>query len=278
MLMGGGIVSQGTGGSGRAAFLAVLVFLGGCATRGDLRELRYEVRSLGARQDSAFQALLRTVEGANGEALDSVAELAALLFELRGEVNNRLLAIQDQQLIMGELVGQSQHSLALMTEELNRQRQQIERVYWQQSADTSGAVAEGGGEPSETTLPPDPDEEAYESVRALIDRGSYSLARSGFEQFLEEYPNSPFAAGAYLHLAELKAQDDEVEDAIGTYLAIPALFPEAEEVPRALYQAGLLCISIDDFSRAREYLEWLLESYPDSRLAPQARERLEKIP
>lgn len=275
MLRGGGIVSQRIGGSGRAVLLAALVFLGGCATRGDLRELRYEVRLLGARQDSAFQALLRTVERANGQALDSVAEL---LFELRGEVSNRLLAIQDQQLIMGELVGQSQHSLALMTEELNRQRQQIERVSRQQPADTSGAVAEEGGEPSETTLSPDPDEEAYEAVRALIDRASYSLARSGFEQFLEEYPNSPFAAGAYLHLAELKAQDGEVEEAIETYLVILDLFPEAEEAPRALYQAGLLCISIEDFGRAREYLEWLLESYPHYRLTPQARERLEEIP
>lgn len=272
-------MSHGIGRSGRAVLLAAVVVLGGCATRGDLRELQYEVRSLAVRQDSAFQALRRIVERSGDEALDSVAEVAALLFDLRGEVNNRLLAIQDQQLIMGELVGQSQHSIALMTEQLNAQRREIALVSRQQPADTAAAAAEEEDrEPSEAQ-PPDPAEDAYNMVVALLERGSVTVARSGFEQFLEEYPNSDFAAGAYLHLAEIMAlQDDEVEDAITTYRMIPDLFPDAPEVPQALFQAGLLCSSIEDYERARGYLEWLLESYPDHRLVPQARERLEEIP
>ena len=264
---------------GRAALLAAVVAPGGCATSGDLRELQYDIRLLAVRQDSAFQALRRMVERSNDEALDSVAEVTALLFELRGEVNNRLLAIQDQQLIMGELVGQSQHSLALMTEQLNAQRVELERVSRRQPADTTGAVADEGDEPAEGAQPSDPDEDAYNAVLELVDRGNMGLARSGFEQFLELYPNSRLAAGAYLHLAELKSlQAEEIEDAITTYRMIPDLFPDAPQVPQALFQAGLLCASIEDFERARGYLEWLVESYPDHRLVPQARERLEEIP
>ena len=270
-------MSHWIGRSGRAVVLVVAVVLGGCATRGDLRELQYEVRSLAVRQDSAFRALQRIVERSDGAALDSVAAVAALLFDLRGEVNNRLLAIQDQQLIMGELVGQSQHSIALMTEQLNAQRREIALVSRQQPADTTAAAAEDE-EPSEVQ-PPDPAEDAYNTVLALLERGSVSVARRGFEQFREEYPNSEFAAGAYLHLAEIMAlQDDEIEDAITTYRMIPDLFPDAPEVPQALFQAGLLCASIEDYERARGYLEWLVESFPDHRLVPQARERLEEIP
>ncbi len=262
----------------RTAWLVAAVVLSGCATSSDVRVLERELRSLAARQDSAFQALSRTLDRTTDEALDSVSELAVLLLDLRGEVANRLTAIQDQQLIMGELVGQSQHSLALMTEELNAQRLRMESVTRRQPGDTTAAVPEQGGESSEASLMPDPDEEAYETVRELVDRGSYSLARSGFEQFLQEYPNSVYAPGAYIHLAELKAQDDEVEDAIETYLIIPDLFPDSDEVPRALLQAGLLCIDVEDFARAREYLESLVESYPDHRLADPARERLDEIP
>ena len=271
-------MSHRIGRSGQAVLVAAVVVLGGCATRGDLRQLQYEVRSLAVRQDSAFQALQRIVERSNGEALDSVAELAELLFELRGDFNNRLLDIQNQQLIMGELVGQSQHSIALMTEQLNAQRREIERVSRQQPADTTAADPEDDEESSDTQRP-DPAEDAYNAVVALLERGSVSVARSGFEQFLEEYPNSEFAAGAYLHLAEIMAlQDDQIEDAITTYRLIPDLFPDAPEVPQALFQAGLLCASIEDFERARGYLEWLVESYPDHRLVPQATERLEEIP
>ena len=261
----------------RVAVLALSGALAGCATSGDLQDLQYELRLLTARQDSAMAALMRSVDRANAEALDSVAELAQTLFDMRGEVNNRLLAIQNQQLVMGELVGQSQYSLAQMTEELNAQRRQIALVSRPPPADTVEGVEDAGEDTPETQFS-DPDEDAYQALVEMVERGLSGTARRGFETFLEEYPNSDFAPGAYLHLAELKALEDELDEAIDTYLLIPDLFPEAEEVPRALFQAGLLCIAIDDDARAREYLQRLVDSYPDHALTPRARERLEEIP
>ncbi len=275
---GGGVVSNRIGRIRGVAVLVLSGALAGCATSGDLQDLQYELRLLTARQDSAMAALMRSVDRANGEALDSVAELAQMLFDMRGEVNNRLLAIQNQQLVMGELVGQSQYSLAQMTEELNAQRRQIALVSRPAPADTLQAEEqEAADDPPETQFS-DPDADAYQALVEMLDRGLSGTARRGFETFLEEYPNSDFAPGAHLHLAELKALEDELDEAIDTYLLIPDLFPEAEEVPRALFQAGLLCIAIDDDARAREYLQRLVDSYPDHALTPRARERLEEIP
>ena len=124
-----------------AALLAPAL-MGGCATRGDLRELHYELRELAVRQDSAFAAMQRALAAGGAEAVDSVGRIADQLFDLRGELNNRLQGIQQQQLVMGELVGQSQHSLALMTEELNRQRLQIDEVSRRQPGGFDGG---GGG-------------------------------------------------------------------------------------------------------------------------------------
>lgn len=275
---GGGVVSNRFGRIRGVAFLVLAGALAGCATSGDLQDLQYELRRLTARQDSAMAALMRSVDRANGHALDSVAELAQMLFDMRGEVNNRLLAIQNQQLVMGELVGQSQYSLAQMTEELNAQRRQIALVSRPAPVDTLEGEAQEAADDSPETQFSDPDEDAYQALVEMLDRGLSGTARRGFETFLEEYPNSDFAPGAYLHLAELKALEDELDEAIDTYLLIPDLFPEAEEVPRALFQAGLLCIAIDDDARAREYLQRLVDSYPDHALTPRARERLEEIP
>lgn len=271
-------MSHTIGRCARAAVLALSGVLAGCATSGDLQDLQYEVRLLAARQDSAMAALMRSVNRANGEALDSVAELAQMLFDMRGEVNNRLLAIQDQQLLMGELVGQSQYSLAQMTEELNAQRRQIALVSRPAPADTlEGEEPDAPDDPPETQFA-DPAEDAYQALVEMLERGLSGTAHRGFETFLEEYPNSDYAPGAYLHLAELRALEDELDEAIDTYLLIPDLFPEAEEVPRALFQAGLLCIAVDDNARAREYLQRLVDSYPDHTLTPRAQERLEEIP
>lgn len=263
--------------SGRVAGLVLSVVLAGCATSGDVQDLQYEVRLLAARQDSAIAALMRSVDRANGEALDSVARVAEMLFQLRGDVNNRLIAIQNQQLVMGELVGQSQYSLAQMTEELNAQRRQIELVSRPAPADTVEGGEDAEEEPSDAQYS-DPDEEAFAAIVQALDMGLTGSARRALETFLEEYPNSDYAPAAYLHLAEMLALDDELDEAIDAYLTIPDLFPEAGEVPRALFQAGLLCIAVDDHARAREYLQRLIDSYPDHPLTPRAQERLEAIP
>ena len=83
---------------------------------------------------------------------------------------------------------------------------------------------------------------------------------------------------AYLHLGELRSQDDELEVAVDLYLKIPELFPTAEEVQDALYRAGLLCIELEDYARARQFLERVVNTYPEHRNAELARSRLEDIP
>ncbi len=250
-----------------------------CATRGDVREIRQEMRYLSARQDSAFRALLGAVEQANREALDSVAALSETLFAFRGDVSNRLHDIQNQQLLIGELVGQGQHSLALMSEELEAQRLQIERASFGTPGDTLevGEEEETSDEPSAAVID-DSAEELYNQARDMfLERGSPTGARRALQRLLGEFPDAEIAPAAYLLLAEVMSVDDEVAEAIETYLLIPDLFPEAEEVPRALFGAGLLCISLGRDDEAREYLRWMLDSYPDHTLAPQAQERLEQI-
>ena len=238
------------------------------------------MRYLSARQDSAFRAVLRAMDQANREAMDSVAALSETLFEFRGDVSNRLHGIQNQQLLIGELVGQSQHSLSLMSEELEEQRRQIERVSFGTPGDTleAGQEEEAGDEAAGAAID-DTAEELYNQAREMfMERGSTTGARRALQRLLSEHPDAEVAPAAHLLLAEVMSVDGEVAEAVERYLLIPDLFPEAEEVPRALFGAGLLCISLGREDDAREYLRWMLDSYPDDPLAPRARERLEQIP
>ncbi len=263
-----------------AAGIAVLLSASACATRGDLRELHQEMRYLSARQDSAFRAMLRVVERVNGQAMDSVSALAETLFELRGDVTNRLHDIQKQQLVIGELVGQSQRSLALMSEELEQQSRQIERAsLGMAAADTLDPASADDSANDDPAVGRDTAGDLYEQAREMfLERGSPTGARRALQRLLSEFPDSEVAPAAYLLLAEVLSVDDQAEEAIETYLMIPDLFPDADEVPRALFGAGLLCVSLDRNDEAREYLRWMLDSYPDHPLAPQAQERLAQIP
>lgn len=252
--------------------------LAACATKSDFRNLESEVRTLAARQDTATLAL-RRVERVNRAVLDSVGALSQSVFEFRGDVSNRLLAIQDQLLLLGELVGQSQRSLANMREELIAQREQLEERLRARGApgDTLEVV---GGEVGDQDVVGggDADDEAFASVLQALDRGNLTTARRRFEQFISMYPNSELAASAHLHLGELLSGEERLEEAVATYLEVPRLFPTAEEVPDALYRAGVLSIELNDFEQARELLERLVNTYPGHRFVEQARERLQGIP
>ena len=56
------------------------------------------------------------------------------------------------------------------------------------------------------------------------------------------------------------------------------MFPTSDRIPAALYRAGVLCIELEDYDRAREYLERVINTYPDDRFAEQALEKLDEIP
>lgn len=246
--------------------------LAACATKTDFRNLESEVRALAARQDTATLALQR-VQRVNRAVIDSVGALSESLFEFRGDVSNRLLSIQDQLLLLGELVGQSQRSLATMREELIAQRQQLEdRLSARgEPGDTLEVV---GGEAGEQ----DAADVAFASLQTELDRGNLNTARRGFERFISMYPNSEFAPSAHLHLGELLSGEERLEEAVAMYLEVPRLFPTAEEVPDALYRAGVLSIELNDFEQARQLLERLVNTYPGHRYVEQARERLQGIP
>lgn len=252
--------------------------LAACATKSDFRILESEVRALAARQDTATLALQR-VQRVNRAVLDSMGVLSESVFEFRGDVSNRLLAIQDQLLLLGELVGQSQRSLANMREELIAQREQLEERL--RARGTPGDTLEVvGGEvgDEEVVGGGDAADEAFASVLQALDRGNLTTARRRFEQFISMYPNSEFAPSAHLHLGELLSGEERLEEAVATYLEVPRLFPTAAEVPDALYRAGVLSIELNDFEQARQLLERLVNTYPGHRFVEQARERLQGIP
>ena len=265
--------------AGRVGVLAAGVFLGACATKRDLEYIQMEVRALGVRQDSALQALTRSVHETNRVTMDSIEALSEFLFDMRGDVSNRLMAMQDQQLIVGEILGQSQRSLAAMREELNSQQQRFAEQLAARAPE--GDSAEGGGSQADQATPAGNDDRAediYNTGVRQSNRGNYTAARRAFEGFLEEYPNHDLAPSAYLHLGALVSQGDELEEAVDFYLKVPELFPTAEEVPDALYRAGLLCIELEDDTRARQFLERVVNTYPEHRNAELARSRLEDIP
>lgn len=229
----------------------------GCVMKSDVENLQAQIRDLQVRQDSMYQRLARL-----GLAVrDSIADQSEAFYQLRGDITSTMVEIQDQLITLQELTGQSQRNLAGLRDQLESQRRTL-----MDPGEGSG-VQPGGGEATEL----------YNAAVTQFNRGSFQTARQGFERFLETYPNHRLAPDAQFYLADILVQEERLEEAMDAFLRIGELWPTSSKVPDALYRLALLELEMGNESRARTYLERVVNSYPDAPVSMLARERLEEI-
>jgi tol-pal system protein YbgF len=117
----------------------------------------------------------------------------------------------------------------------------------------------------------------FDTALTQFQRGQHTTARRAFQDFLRSYPDHALAPDAHYYLALILVQEGQLREAIQGFLEIPQLFPTAEKVPEALYQVGVAYIDLDELDDARVYLQRVVNTYPDTEAADQARERLAEI-
>ncbi len=246
-------------GGGVCLFLlfALLIPLTGCATKADVRDLRGEIRELSQRQEALMREL-RAEQRAQG---DSIGVLSERSRQHQLQLSRQLRDMEDQLIRVQELAGLSQQELAALRDQMDRRSQQ--ELFGPAGAGDVG----GSGEAREI----------YEEAMTQYRRGSLTAARFGLEDVVESFPNHPLTPSARYFLADIMAQQDELEAAVEAFLRIPEFHPDAERVPYALYRVGLLHQELGNRGEAREFLERVVNTWPDSDVADMARRALQEL-
>ncbi|NJD20852.1 MAG: tol-pal system protein YbgF [Gemmatimonadetes bacterium] len=245
--------------------LAAAASLGGCATKGDLRNLRLEIRSLAARQDSLFSELRRDTRSAQ----DTLRETSLQLFDFRGDIARQLAAINESLTRLEALTGENQRGISGVRDQMANLRRAAGSQPAAEGA-PPGGVQEAGGAGSDA-------ESIYNAAVAQFNRGSLATARSAFQQFLQAFPSHRLAPDAHFYLADILVQEDRLEDALDAFQEIPELFPTASKVPDAMYRSALLQIELGQGDAARATLARVINTYPGSGVATLARDKLREI-
>lgn len=241
----------------------------GCATKGDLRDVRDQIETLAEQQGRVLDEL----SGMSTAVQDTLRGQTDALFESRGDINRRLQALEQEILTIQELLRMNQQSLTTIRDYLESGGT---RVPSPRRTDTEPgqvmATPITPAAPSSTGA-----EEMYNAAVTQFNRGANSTARVAFQQFLQQYPNDPLAPKAQFYLADILVQEDHPAEAIQAFLRIPEFYASSEEVPRAWYRVGVLYIQLDRLDDARVYLNRVVNTYPDSEEAKEARQRLAEI-
>lgn len=241
----------------RLPILALLVplFAAGCATKRDLRDLRTEMQQVSAQQE----ALIRELQRQNAAILDT---LAAQDVRLRGDLTNQLVQIERQLVQVQELTGQGQQALA----ELRRSVQEREAAI-RASMQTPDATAAPAGNP----------DELFATASDALQRGSYTTARAGFEEFVRGFPRDPRAAEAQLRVGETYERTRNADQALAAYSRVLELYPDSPNAATALLRAARIEAQRGNVERARAMLNQITTAYPRSEEAGEARAELRRL-
>jgi TolA-binding protein len=172
----------------RIVVLAALVApAAGCATKGDVRDLRDEIIMMQVRQDSLF----RVMQMQTRMLLDTVRVSFDLQQNVRGDIGYQITQLLQRLVTVEELLSQQQVQFA----EFRQRSEQILRA---------GAAAQGGGFAAAAAAGASGEDARtyYELGMQKLAEGSYATARMAFEGLLREFAGDPMAAAAQFQLAE----------------------------------------------------------------------------
>ena len=244
--------------------MAAAVTLESCATKGHLRDLQTEIRSLGVRQDTLLAQL--RIQALSTQ--DSVRTLSDQIFDFRGEITRQLRDIGRSLATIEALSGQNQRAIAGVRDQMANQRRPEPRQ--PRPADDSTRVLVPGGSAG------DP-EALYRTAVDQMGRGSLNTARAAFEEFLARHPNHELAPDAHFFVADVMYQQENFEQALEAFQEVQERFPMATRVPDSLYRIALIQIEMDDMEAAEETLQRIVNTYPGTITAELAGDKLEEI-
>ncbi len=117
----------------------------------------------------------------------------------------------------------------------------------------------------------------FDTAQADYAAGQWSLAISGFEQFIRSFPTSDRADDAQFYIGESYQLDGKFKEAVGAYEKVIADYPSGDRVPQALYKRGVALSLLGENDRARESFQQVIRNYPQSEVAVLAKQVLDGL-
>ena len=255
----------------RIRFLAsrsVVLALGttGClASTGDIRTLQDELRALRssiAQTDTTRRAQADTALMLIARANDSLRLLSTRFSAFQANVSGGMYDMNRQLLQIQELSGQSQRRL----QELRASMESRNDALTASPAPAAADSAKPQGAPGPAQL--------FQIAFDQMQRGSFGVARSGFQDLLVRYPKFEEAPSAQLYIGQSFAEEKNAAAADSVYQLVVSKYPQSKAAPTALYKYALSLIAQKKNTPARAALNRIVKDYPSSDEASLARDLL----
>jgi tol-pal system protein YbgF len=134
---------------------------------------------------------------------------------------------------------------------------------------TPSAPSSGSGAP--------PADELYKTALGDYMAAKYPLAASEFGDVVKNYPDNPLAGNSYYYQAEIAYRGGRYADAIKAYDSVLQQYPDSNKVPVAHLHKGMALIALNQKDAGVREFRTLIQRFPNSPEAMQARSKLSGI-
>lgn len=177
-----------------------------------------------------------------------------------------------------QLSGQIQalnDSLDELKARLAKVSKQLEDLQAAQQSVAAGQAAQQAQQQALAQAPP-PDV-LYNNALRDYNAAKNDLAKQEFSDYVKFYPNTDLAGNSYFYLAELGYKQGNFQEAVTNYDQVIQNFPTGNKAASAELKKGLALIELGKKDDGIAQLRHVIQRYPRSNEALQARDRLRKL-
>jgi tol-pal system protein YbgF len=261
--------------------LLALLWLGALPAWGvnkDMVQLQTQVQQLQEQMTAmqrAFDERMGVMKNLVEQDTDAVNKVAAALTALQN-------TLQKQQSDGGtrtdQLSGQIQALNDTMDEikvRLSKVTKQLEDMQAAQQSLAAQQATQQAQQQAQASAPP-PDV-LYNNALRDYNGDKNDLALQEFSDYIKFYPNTDLAGNCYLYLGEIQFKQGNFQPAVQSYDQVLQNFPSGNKAASAQLKKGFSLLELGKQDDGVSELRHLIQRYPHSPEALQARDRLRKV-
>lgn len=256
------------------ALTMTLAPLGGLAAskeivrlQADMTLLQQQVRDLQKSFDTQNAVLQKLVE----QLTDQVNILKRSVEDVKGSNQQTQAAVSARVESVSGQFSAVNSSLDLVLDRIAKLSQQL--------AETKAKVevldTPPAGAPPRTGPPSA--EELYNAAFGDLNKGSYDLARQGFEEYLKNYPDTELSDNAQYWIGESHYIQRKFNEAIQGFDKVLTNYPKGDKAAAAALKKGYSLLEIKNNDAGIRELRQLIQKYPNSDSAQLAKDRLNSM-
>ena len=215
-----------------------------------------------------MNSLVEKDTDAVNKVANAINALQATLAKQTGDSGGKLDQLSGQIQALNDTMDEIKARLATVTKQLQDMQSAQQSMAATQAANNAQRQAQASAPPPDVL---------YNNAYRDYNGGKTDLAAQEFSDYIKFYPNTELAGNSYFYLGELQFKQGNYQQAVQSYDQVMQNFPSGNKAASAQLKKGFALIELGKQDDGVAELRHVVQRYPRSPEALQAKERLRKL-